>query len=74
LADGKWLGDVEEAEEDEGDEAWIQSKGLKRRVMAWPATSSMTTNWGSLRPDSRATMVAAGMPRIRAKAMRGTGP
>src|ERR1035438_668859 len=32
--------------------------------MAWPATSSMTTNCGSLRPDSRATMVAAGTPRM----------
>src|ERR1035437_1905024 len=37
------------------------------RAIHWPATSSMTTNWGSLRPDSRATMVAAGMPSRRGR-------
>src|ERR1035437_5771299 len=39
------------------------------RAIHWPATSSMTTNWGSLRPDSRATMVAAGMPSRRVRAI-----
>src|ERR1035437_3990092 len=29
----------------------------------------MTTNWGSLRPDSRATMVAAGTPTMIERAM-----
>ncbi|WP_433982929.1 hypothetical protein RBB78_13600 [Tunturiibacter empetritectus] len=35
---------------------------MAMRAMSWPATSSMTTWPGSSRPDSWATMVAAGMP------------
>ena len=31
--------------------AWRKSKGQKSRAIHWPATSSMTTNCGSLRPD-----------------------
>ena len=49
--------------------AWRQSAGLPSRAIHWPATSSMTTNCGSWRPDSRATMVAAGMPRRSVRAM-----
>src|ERR1700730_13237465 len=36
--------------------------GAAIRVMSWPATSSMTTNCGSLRLLARATCVAAGIP------------
>jgi len=54
------LGDVEEAEKGEADKAVVPIGGQKSRAIQTPATSSMTTNWGSLRPDSRATMVAAG--------------
>src|SRR5438067_1056279 len=42
--------------------AWCHSGRMAIRAISWPATSSMTTWPGSSRPDSRATMVAAGMP------------
>jgi len=41
-------------------------------VISCPAVSSMTTNCGSLRPELRATRVAAGMPRATASAARAT--
>jgi hypothetical protein len=40
----------------------FHATGTEIRVMSWPATSSMTTNPGSLSPAARATRVAAGIP------------
>src|SRR5450631_4418141 len=40
--------------------------GAAIRVISWPATSSITTNCGSLRPLARATCVAAGIPTTTA--------
>src|SRR5580658_2429471 len=40
----------------------FHARGTAIRAISWPATSSMTTNWGSLTPDARATRVAAGIP------------
>ena len=62
LADGPGLEDVEEAEENEGQDRVGPVGGAEMRVMSWPATSSITMWPGSSRPDSRATVVAAGMP------------
>ncbi len=63
FADGPGLEDVEEAEEEEGEERRAASWAATRmRAKSWPATSSMTTKPGSLRADSRAMMVEAGMP------------
>ncbi len=46
-----------------------QSNGQPSRAIHCPATSSMTTNCGSLRPLSRAAMVAAGTPTAMESAM-----
>ena len=59
----------------------FQATGAPTKVINWPATSSMTTNCGSLRPLARATAVAAGIPmnttriaaRIAAAASHETG-
>src|ERR1700689_4481577 len=40
----------------------FQARGTAMSVTSWPATSSITTNCGSLRPEERATRVAAGIP------------
>src|SRR5215469_1231862 len=40
----------------------FQETGAAIRVISWPATSSITTQPGSSRPSSRATLVAAGIP------------
>jgi len=48
--------------------ARAQSGRMRMRATSWPATSSMTTKPGSLRWDSRATMVEAGIP-MRVTAM-----
>ena len=37
-------------------------RGTAMSAMSCPATSSMTTNWGSFVPEERQTFVAAGMP------------
>ena len=37
-------------------------RGTAIKAISCPATSSMTTNCGSLVPEARATCVAAGMP------------
>ena len=50
--------------------ACFQSGAAAASVSHWPAASSMTTFCGSLRPDSRAMMVAAGMPMAVAMAAR----
>src|SRR5208282_3196668 len=47
----------------------FQASGTAMSVTNWPATSSMTTNCGSFRPEVRATSVAAGIPmRVTAAA------
>ena len=46
----------------------FHAKGTAMRVTSCPATSSMTTNWGSSTPATRATRVAAGMPMSVTKA------
>jgi hypothetical protein len=45
----------------------FHANGTPIRAMSWPATSSMTTDWGSFLPDARDTRVAAGMPMPAAK-------
>ena len=40
----------------------FQASGTAMRAVSCPATSSITTNCGSLSPEARATRVAAGMP------------
>ena len=70
LTHGKGLGDVEEAEEKRGEKGVTPVGGANSSAIHWPATSSMTTKPGSLRPDSRATMVAAGMPRTKRRRCR----
>jgi hypothetical protein len=40
----------------------FHARGTAIRAIIWPATSSMTTNCGSLMADARATRVAAGIP------------
>ena len=40
----------------------FHESGTAISAMSCPATSSITTNWGSFSPDARATRVAAGMP------------
>src|ERR1035437_8222020 len=47
----------------------FQPSGTARSVTSCPATSSMTTNCGSFKPEERATRVAAGIPmRVTAAA------
>src|SRR6185312_7227425 len=46
-----------------------QLKGHPSSAIHWPATSSTTTKPGSSRPDWRAAIVAAGMPKMSASAM-----
>jgi hypothetical protein len=48
----------------------FQETGAAISVISCPATSSMTTQPGSLRPSSRATRVAAGIPIATATAAR----
>ena len=40
----------------------FHARGTAIRAISCPATSSMTTNWGSFMAEARATRVAAGMP------------
>ena len=40
----------------------FHASGIAISAISWPATSSMTTICGSLLPNPRATLVAAGMP------------
>lgn len=40
----------------------FHARGAANKAMSCPATSSITTNCGSLRPEARETCVAAGIP------------
>src|ERR1019366_1346596 len=58
----KRLPNIEDTEEN-------KARGTAMSVTSCPATSSMTTNCGSFKPDARATSVAAGIPmRVTAAA------
>lgn len=48
----------------------FHASGTAISAINCPATSSITTNWGSLVPDARATRVAAGIPIAVTKAAR----
>src|SRR5207253_11265418 len=48
----------------------FQEIGMPRKLISWPATSSITTNCGSFRPDARDTRVAAGIPMSTAMRTR----
>jgi hypothetical protein len=61
------LGDIEETKQTQSHQRMLP---IRSSVSHCPATSSMTTFCGSFRPDSRAMIVAAGMPMAVARNAR----
>jgi len=70
----KRLGDVEEAEKGEADKAVVPIGGAEEQGDPDAGYFVDDDELGVFAPDSRATMVAAGMPRIRAKATQTKRP